>query len=149
MAHGTQRPARRPLCADPAVRAQSNVDEALRDLRARGIEAVGCAAHVGAPADLERLAALARDSYGRVDALVSNAAVNPAAGLILDMPDSAIDKVLDINVKAAITLCRAVRPLMREARTPARHPCALAGQQRGLAGRALCMRHAAQWHPCS
>ena len=93
------------------------MDEALRDLHARGVEAVGCAAHVGSLPDLQRLAGLARDTYGRVDVLVSNAAVNPSAGLILDMPDSAIDKILEINVKAAITLTREVRPLMHEVRT--------------------------------
>ena len=96
--------------------AQANVDEALRDLHSRGVEAVGCAAHVGSLPDLQRLAHLARDTYGRVDVLVSNAAVNPAAGLILDMPDSAIDKILDINIKAAILLTREVRPLMPEVR---------------------------------
>lgn len=96
--------------------AQPNVDEALRDLHARGVEAVGCAAHVGSLPDLQRLAGLARDTYGRVDVLVSNAAVNPSAGLILDMPDSAIDKILEINVKAAITLTREVRPLLHEVR---------------------------------
>lgn len=99
--------------------AQANVDEALRDLHSRGVEAVGCAAHVGSLPDLQRLAHLARDTYGRVDVLVSNAAVNPAAGLILDMPDSAIDKILDINIKAAITLTREVRPLMPEVRNAA------------------------------
>lgn len=96
--------------------AQANVDEALRDLHSRGVEAVGCAAHVGSLPDLQRLAHLARDTYGRVDVLVSNAAVNPAAGLILDMPDSAIDKILDINIKAAIVLTREVRPMMPEVR---------------------------------
>ena len=95
---------------------QPNVDEALRDLHARGVEAVGCTAHVGSLPDLQRLAGLARDTYGRVDVLVSNAAVNPSAGLILDMPDSAVDKILEINVKAAITLTREVRPLMHEVR---------------------------------
>ena len=97
------------------------MDEALRDLRACGVEAVGCAAHVGSLPDLQRLAVLARNAYGRVDVLVSNAAVNPSAGLILDMPDSAIDKILEINVKAAITLTREVRPLMHEARRQNSH----------------------------
>ena len=93
---------------------QPNVDEALRQLRAAGIKAVGCAANVGNKADLKRLVDLAVDTYGSVDALVSNAAVNPSAGLILDMPDSAIDKILDVNVKSAILLVREVRPHLRK-----------------------------------
>lgn len=93
---------------------QPNVDEALRQLRAAGIKAVGCAANVGNKADLKRLVELAADTYGSVDALVSNAAVNPSAGLILDMPDSAIDKILDVNVKSAILLVREARPHLRK-----------------------------------
>ncbi|CAK0784586.1 hypothetical protein CVIRNUC_007790 [Coccomyxa viridis] len=91
-------------------RKQANVDEALRQLQASGIQVVGCTANVGKKEDLQRLVKLARDSYGRVDVLVSNAAVNPAAGLILDMPDSAIEKILDVNVKSAILLTKEVRP---------------------------------------
>jgi dehydrogenase/reductase SDR family protein 4 len=91
------------------------VDEALAQLRGAGIEAVGCAANVGSKPDLARLVALAAASWGGVDVLVSNAAVNPAAGLILDMPDTAIDKILDVNVKSAILLARETRPHLRKA----------------------------------
>ena len=45
---------------------------------------------------------------GTIDVLVSNAAVNPAGGPILAMPEAAIDKILEVNVKAAIMLTRAV-----------------------------------------
>ena len=94
---------------------QQNVDEALAQLRAAGVGAVGCAANVGNKQDLARLVQLAVSSWGGVDVLVSNAAVNPAAGLILEMPDSAIDKILDINVKSAILLARETRPHLRKA----------------------------------
>ena len=88
------------------------MDEAIRLLQDRGIEVVGCAANVGKKEDLQRLVKLAMDTYGTVDVLVSNAAVNPAAGLILDMPDSAIEKILDVNVKSAILLTKEARPHM-------------------------------------
>lgn len=48
--------------------------------------------------------------------LVSNAAVNPAGGPILAMPEAAIDKILEVNVKAAIMLTRAVVPHMPRVR---------------------------------
>ena len=55
----------------------------------------------------------AQDAYGpSIDVLVSNAAVNPAAGPILQMPDSAIDKILEINIKSAVLLTREVAPHM-------------------------------------
>ena len=59
---------------------------------------------------------VAQDAYGgTIDVLVSNAAVNPAAGPILQMQDSAIDKILDINVKSAVLLTREVAPHMPKA----------------------------------
>lgn len=43
--------------------------------------------------------------YGpHIDILVSNAAVNPTAGPLLTTPLDAMDKILDINVKAALAL---------------------------------------------
>ena len=44
---------------------------------------------------------------------MSNAAVNPTAGRIVDTPADAIDKVLDINVKAAVLLVKEAYPHMR------------------------------------
>ena len=114
----SQRRALLPQSSSCAPAAQPNVDEALRQLRAAGIKAVGCAANVGSKADLKRLVELAVATYGAVDALVSNAAVNPSAGLILDMPDSAIDKILDVNVKSAILLVKEARPHMRKVGAP-------------------------------
>jgi NAD(P)-dependent dehydrogenase (short-subunit alcohol dehydrogenase family) len=44
-------------------------------------------------------------AYGpSIDVLVSNAAVNPAAGPLLSAPLDSVDKILDINVKAALAL---------------------------------------------
>ena len=97
---------------------QNNVDEAVKELRQAGVEVVGCTANVGNKADLKKLVDLAVSSFGKVDILVSNAAVNPAAGLILDMPDSAIDKILDVNVKSAILLSREVRPHLQKVHIP-------------------------------
>ena len=114
--------------SDVMMLRQKNVDEALRELREAGIEAVGCAANVGSKSDLKKLVDLAVEAYGTVDVLVSNAAVNPAAGLILDMPDSAIEKILDVNIKSAILLAKEVRPHLRKVNMPsAVQNCALTG----------------------
>lgn len=106
---------------------QANVDETLRQLKSQGIEAAGCAANVGKPAHLQALVDLAIEQYSKIDILVSNAAVNPAAGDILDMPESAIDKVLDVNIKSAIILAQLVRPhlpLASPTRLACKHMCA-------------------------
>jgi dehydrogenase/reductase SDR family protein 4 len=51
--------------------------------------------------------------YGRLDILVSNAAVNPTAGPLLEVPLEAVDKILDINVKAALGLVQEAAPHMQ------------------------------------
>lgn len=97
-------------------RRQRNVDAALAYLKSKGVSrAVGTAAHVGKEEDIQRLLDLAASSFGadtKIDVLVSNAAVNPFAGSILDTPPEAVDKVLEINLKSAIALCRLVVPRM-------------------------------------
>ncbi|MFI1202969.1 SDR family oxidoreductase [Streptomyces sp. NPDC020883] len=42
------------------------------------------------------------DRFGRVDAVVNNAAVNPVYGPILQMDDAAMRKVIEVNVVAAV-----------------------------------------------
>ncbi|GAB4822161.1 hypothetical protein N2152v2_009207 [Parachlorella kessleri] len=85
-------------------RKQQKVDEVVSQLKAEGLDVAGIACHVGDRAALKRLVKFAVDTYGKLDILVSNAAVNPTSGPIMTMDESAIDKILDINVKSAILL---------------------------------------------
>lgn len=95
-------------------RRQQNVDETVLQLKQEGLTVAGCVCHVGNPEHIKRLIEATCEAFGeRIDVLVSNAAVNPAAGPILEMPDAAIDKILDINIKSAILLTRAVLPHMQ------------------------------------
>ncbi|KAL4458338.1 hypothetical protein ABPG75_013203 [Micractinium tetrahymenae] len=93
-------------------RKQQNVDETVQQLRAEGLQVAGTACHVGDGAAIKRLVQFAIDTYGRLDILVSNAAVNPAAGPILTMEDSAIQKIVDINIVSAVLLAKAAVPHM-------------------------------------
>lgn len=54
------------------------------------------------------------DTFGTVDILVCNAAVNPYFGSQLDCPDEAFDKVMDSNIKSNFWLSNMVIPGMRE-----------------------------------
>ncbi|MGE0625226.1 MAG: SDR family NAD(P)-dependent oxidoreductase [Pseudomonadales bacterium] len=78
--------------------------------------AVSIPAHIGDKAALERLVADTRAQLGKIDVLVCNAAVNPYYGSMMDIPDSALDKVLDINIKSNHWLCQMVLPEMIERR---------------------------------
>lgn len=45
--------------------------------------------------------------YGKIDVVVSNAAANPSVDPILEIKESVLDKLWDINVKTAILLLKA------------------------------------------
>jgi short-subunit dehydrogenase len=60
-------------------------------------------------ADVDRLAS---DGVGaEVDVLVANAAM-PASGLLLDLSQEQIDRMLEVNLRAPIALARALAPMM-------------------------------------
>jgi NAD(P)-dependent dehydrogenase (short-subunit alcohol dehydrogenase family) len=59
------------------------------------------------------LVAETRGQLGQIDILVCNAAVNPFYGSMTDLPDSAFDKILDINIKSNHWLCQMVLPEMK------------------------------------
>lgn len=97
-------------------RKQSHVDDTLSHLiKERGYDrscVLGVVCHVGKESDVKTLVehTLAYFETQRIDVVVSNAAVNPAAGPLVETSDDVIDKILDINVKAAIRLIRYVSP---------------------------------------
>jgi meso-butanediol dehydrogenase/(S,S)-butanediol dehydrogenase/diacetyl reductase len=53
------------------------------------------------------------ESFGGLDTLVNNAGVG-SGGMLHDADDAEIDRVIDINVKGVIYLCRAAIPHLRE-----------------------------------
>jgi len=76
--------------------------------------AIAIPAHVGEKAELERLVRETRERLGPIDILVCNAAVNPFFGPSKDIPDSAFEKILDINIRSNHWLCHMVLPEMVE-----------------------------------
>uniref|UniRef100_A0A7S3QMG2 Dehydrogenase/reductase SDR family member 4 n=1 Tax=Dunaliella tertiolecta TaxID=3047 RepID=A0A7S3QMG2_DUNTE len=94
-------------------RKQSSVEDTLAEFKSKGLQSVaGCACHVGSAEDRARLIRNAVQTFGKIDCLVSNAAVSPAAAPILETPGHAIDKILDINVKSAVLLVNEAIPHM-------------------------------------
>jgi NAD(P)-dependent dehydrogenase (short-subunit alcohol dehydrogenase family) len=82
------------------------------DLAGEPGSAVSIPAHIGHKEELERLVAETREKLGRIDILVCNAAVNPFYGSMADIPDSALDKILDVNIKSNHWLANLVLPEM-------------------------------------
>jgi NAD(P)-dependent dehydrogenase (short-subunit alcohol dehydrogenase family) len=81
-----------------ASRKQADLDTAAAKLAVHGeVAAVVC--HTGKPDDVAALFDRAVERFGRVDGLVNNAATNPYFGPLVDAPDAAIDKTIEVNMK--------------------------------------------------
>ena len=93
-------------------RKQAAVDEVVAEIQAAGGEALAVAAHVGDTQALEKLVKLAIEHYGRIDILVNNAATNPVFGPLEDSVD-AMDKIMQINVKAPLELAKFALPYLK------------------------------------
>lgn len=63
---------------------------------------------------LQMLVDETRAQLGKIDILVCNAATNPYFGSIQNIPEKAIDKLMDNNIKSNILLCQMVIPEMVE-----------------------------------
>ncbi|XP_012611515.1 dehydrogenase/reductase SDR family member 4 [Microcebus murinus] len=95
-------------------RKQQNVDRAVAALQGEGLSVSGTICHVGKAEDRERLVATAVKLHGGIDILVSNAAVSPFFGNLMDATEEVWDKILDINVKAAALMTKVVVPEMEK-----------------------------------
>uniref|UniRef100_A0A2K6DPY5 Dehydrogenase/reductase SDR family member 4 n=1 Tax=Macaca nemestrina TaxID=9545 RepID=A0A2K6DPY5_MACNE len=73
-------------------RKQQKVDQAVATLQGEGLSVTGTVCHVGKAEDRERLVATAVKLHGGIDILVSNAAVNPFFGSLMDITEEVWDK---------------------------------------------------------
>lgn len=95
-------------------RRQTNVDKAVALLQSQSIQVTGTTCNVGIGEDREKLVQLTLDQCGGIDILVSNAAVNPFFGSVMDSTEEVWDKILSINVKAAFLMTKLVAPHMEK-----------------------------------
>jgi len=95
-------------------RKQAQVTSAVKNLEQQGLSVTGLTCHVGSKDDRKKLFDLVIEKYGGLDILVSNAAVNPVYGPILETKEEAWDKIFETNVKASFFLCKEAIPLMEK-----------------------------------
>lgn len=82
-----------------ASRKQPDLDRVSERIRAQGGTALAVACHMGQPEMVKQLFERAIGELGRVDGLINNAATNPYFGRLVDCPDAAFDKTVEVNVK--------------------------------------------------
>jgi NAD(P)-dependent dehydrogenase (short-subunit alcohol dehydrogenase family) len=86
----------------------------VAEIKAAGGEASAFACNVGIKSNLEALVGHAARTYGGIDILIPNAAINPVYGPSSEVPDEIWDKVLRSNLTATHWLCQMVMPGMAE-----------------------------------
>jgi NAD(P)-dependent dehydrogenase (short-subunit alcohol dehydrogenase family) len=91
-----------------SARKLDGLEKVAAAIRAEGGEALAIATHSGDPAQVDALIAGAIAAYGKVDALVNNAATNPYFGPMLDVEWAAFDKTFEVNVKGYFSAAKAV-----------------------------------------
>ena len=94
-------------------RKQEALEEVVATIHADGGEALAVAAHMGEPEQVQALVDRTIAEWGRVDIAVNNAATNPHFGPLLTADEGQIDKIIDVNLKGYLRLCKAVEPSMR------------------------------------
>lgn len=96
-------------------RKEENVQNAVSKLKSDGfIDIVGVKCHVSLANDRKNLFDAAIKNFGKIDILVSNAAVNPTVGSVLDCPEDAWDKIFEVNVKSSFLLAKEVAPIIQK-----------------------------------
>ena len=83
----------------------------VKDLEAQGRTALGVVADVVSRDDCDRLVSAARQQFGRVDILVNNAGVTHDE-LLVRMKDEDWDRVIEVNLRGAFLMTRAVSKVL-------------------------------------
>ena len=81
-------------------------------INAGGGEAMALACNISEKAQLRALVDGTIERWGRIDALVCNAAVNPYFGPLAEITDEAYDKTMNTNLRSNLWLCNMVIPQM-------------------------------------
>jgi 3-oxoacyl-[acyl-carrier protein] reductase len=87
------------------------LERAVRGLEAQGGAALGIVADAASREDCERLVNTARQHFGRIDILVNNAGMTHDE-LLVRMKDEDWDRVMDVNLRSAFLMTRAVTKVL-------------------------------------
>ncbi|XP_011166980.1 dehydrogenase/reductase SDR family member 4 [Solenopsis invicta] len=99
-------------------RKEANVKRAVEELKSEGLQVAGTICHVAKAEDRKNLLEKTKSDFGGLDILVSNAAVNPVVGPVLDQTEKVWDKIFDINVKSTFLLMKESLPLLKCGKSP-------------------------------
>jgi NAD(P)-dependent dehydrogenase (short-subunit alcohol dehydrogenase family) len=84
------------------------LEKVAEQVRSLGRRALAVPAHVGKKDEVDRLVRKTLDGFGRIDILVNNAGANPVLSPMAELDEEAFDKVLEVNLKGAFLMSKAV-----------------------------------------
>lgn len=94
-------------------RKQENLQQTADRILAAGGQVTPIESHAGDTDATDRLLAAMEEGPGAADILLSNAAANPYFGPMLDVEMSAVDKVIEVNLRGSFYLAREVARKMQ------------------------------------
>ncbi len=97
-----------------ASRKLENLEATAREFASLPGKVIPMACHVGRKEEIDKLVNHTSENVGPIDILINNSATNIGQGPALDVTDEMLDKMVEINIKAALRLVRLVVPKMIE-----------------------------------
>ena len=97
-------------------RSQDSVDEVAKNLRAKGHTVMAQACHVGDSEQRKILVNKTIETYGGIDILINNAAINPVFKGLESMSEEIYDKMMNVNLKAAFDLSNLCFPYLKDSK---------------------------------
>lgn len=97
-----------------ASRKQPDLDRVANAIDASGERTLAVACHTGKSDEVEAMFDAATEKFGHVDVVVNNAATNPYFGPLIDIPDGAFDKTIEVNLRGYFYVARQYVRKLRE-----------------------------------
>ena len=97
-----------------ASRKFENLEATAKEFASMPDQVIPIACHVGRREEVKNLIQQAGERAGPVDVLVNNSATNIGQGPALAVTDEMLDKMVEVNIKAALRLIRLIVPKMIE-----------------------------------
>jgi 3-oxoacyl-[acyl-carrier protein] reductase len=94
-----------------SARDADRLNAAVKELEATGAAVAAVAGDVSKREDADRVVEAAKEKFGRADILVNNAGIT-RDGLLVRMKDEDWDRVMEVNLRGAFVMTRAVSKLM-------------------------------------
>jgi NAD(P)-dependent dehydrogenase (short-subunit alcohol dehydrogenase family) len=95
-------------------RRKEPLEKTVAEIEKLGVKALGIAADVGKPGDVDVLFAKTKDTFGRLDVLFNNAGMGAPPVLLEDLPFEKWQQVVDVNLTGVFLCTQAAFRIMKD-----------------------------------